>query len=169
MRHQVIDGSSRTDCLFEQLQFVRGTEYVLMDLAYGSCELLKLKDPIPFRFNGKGALIDNDYKLVATSIGHEKFELYDLRNDPKESKDILYDNLQVFKRMRSIFKKWNASVNASVGGRGYPEAEIYLGEPERQFWMTDERYTPFLFEWRKLPEYATSLKAKGEKARRKRD
>ena len=43
---------------------------------------------VPFRYGNKGALADNDYKLVATSISDQKFELYHLGLDQAESTNV---------------------------------------------------------------------------------
>lgn len=123
-------------------------------------ELVKREKPIPFRYEKKGALVDNSYKLVVNSIENELFSLYDLKSDPTESKDISKQSPERFSRMKSVFKKWNASVNASVAGNDYPEGQVNAGEPERKFWSTDERYKPFFDEWRKRPEYSSFLRRK---------
>ena len=34
---------------------------------------------IPFRYKDQGALIDNNFKLVATSLSKKEFELYNLK------------------------------------------------------------------------------------------
>ena len=126
------------------------------------------KKPIPFRFRGKGALVDNDYKLVATNIGKGSFELYNLKIDPKESKDISGDHPDVFNRMKTAFMKWNATVDASVAGKDYPEGKVRADEPESHFWTDDDRYKPYFEEWRKRPEYAGRLKARGKKKPKKK-
>ena len=123
----------------------------------------KRKEPIPFRFRGKGALVDNDHKLVATNIKNESYELYNLKTDPGESKDISKDKPELFNRMKSTFVKWNASVDASVAGKDYPEGKVRADEPVPHFWMTDERYEPFLDEWKLRQEYAGQLKQKTKK------
>ena len=62
---------------------------------------ISLKDPmfgsdakrakaIPFAMGKKGALIDNDYKLLSVKKG--KFELYNLADDHAEAKDLSSSN-----------------------------------------------------------------------------
>jgi hypothetical protein len=46
--------------------------------------------------------------------------------------------------------------------KDYPEGMAHTDEPGSHFWMTDERYKPFLNEWKKRPEYAGRFKAKKE-------
>jgi arylsulfatase A-like enzyme len=126
----------------------------------------KRKKPIPFRFRGKGALIDNEYKLIATNIENDAFELYDLKNDPAESKDISKDQPEIFKKMKSAFKKWSRQVDRSVAGKDYPEGKVRADEPQSHFWRDDERYKPYFDEWKKRPEYAEWLNKK-KKAKKK--
>jgi arylsulfatase A-like enzyme len=120
----------------------------------------KLKNrekPIPFRYNGKGAWIDNDYKLVATNIEQETFELYNLAKDPKETTDISQTNPALLNKMKSDFQKWNQSVMASVAGKDYPEGKVRDDEPKSHFWKEDEQYQPYFDEWKKRPEYKSHL------------
>ena len=115
-------------------------------------EIIDRESFIPFRFNDKGALIDNNYKLVATSLELEKFELYNLEIDPKESNDISNDYPDIFEKMKSAYLIWSESVDLSVNGKDYPEGKV-LDNPKSHFWMEDKRYEPFLNEWIKRPEY----------------
>ena len=124
------------------------------------------KKPIPFRFGNRGALVDNDYKLVAQDIRKERFELYDLGSDPQESNDLAQAKPERFGKMKSAFMKWNAEVDASVAGKDYPEGKVRSDHPAPRFWTAEERYKPFFDEWRKRPEYAGRLKSKVKKKRR---
>jgi arylsulfatase A-like enzyme len=112
---------------------------------------------IPFRFKDKGALIDNNLKLIATSLINEEFELYDLKSDPKESNNLASTRPELFKNMKSEYLEWSLSVDSSVLGRDYPENTL-LDQPERHFWMTDDRYKPYLDEFIKRPEYEKRIK-----------
>ena len=112
---------------------------------------------IPFRFNDKGALIDNNLKLIVTSLINKQFELYDLENDPKESNNIANTKPELFKKLKSEYLEWSLSVDSSVLGKDYPE-KVLLDQPEPHFWMTDERYKPFLEEFIKRPEYQERIK-----------
>jgi arylsulfatase A-like enzyme len=131
-------------------------------------KIAERKIPIPFRFGSKGALIDNDYKLVAVNIKKGAFELYNLKTDPKESKDISKDEPARFNKMKAVFRKWNATVDASVAGKDYPEGNVRADEPKAHFWTDDQRYKPYFEEWRKRPEYAGRLKPKGKKKPRRK-
>lgn len=121
--------------------------------------------PIPFRFGKQGALVDNAFKLVAQDIGKGAFALFNLADDPKESRDLSGDHPDVLKRMKAAFLEWNASVDASVTGKDYPEGRVRADEPTSHFWMDDDRYRPYFEAWAKRPEYAGSLKSGPAKRR----
>ena len=107
---------------------------------------------IPFRYKDQGALIDNNFKLVVTSIDKEKFELYDLEKDFSESIDLSSENPLIFNKMKTDYLKWSESIDSSQVGIDYPEGKV-LNNPERHFWMNDDRYKPYMREWLDRPEY----------------
>lgn len=107
---------------------------------------------IPFRYKDQGALIDNNFKLVVTSIDKEKFELYDLEKDFSESIDLSSQNPLIFNQMKTDYLKWSESIDSSQAGMDYPQGKV-LNNPERHFWMNDDRYKPYLKEWINRPEY----------------
>ena len=116
----------------------------------------KRKNKIPFRYLDKGALIDNNFKLVVTSIKKNNFELYDLLNDPKESLNISSSYPIVFQEMKDEFIEWNKSVNESINGNDYNEE--FINEDGREWWPSDKRYKPFLNDLIKRPEYTEYIK-----------
>jgi hypothetical protein len=120
-------------------------------------KLEKREIKIPFRFRDKGALIDNNFKLIVTSLTNQQFELYDLENDPKESNNLADTKSELFGTMKKDYIKWSLSVDSSVLGRDYPE-NILFDQPERHFWMKDDRYKPYLKEFVKRPEYEKRIK-----------
>ena len=111
---------------------------------------------IPFRYKDQGALVDNNFKLVATSIQKKEFELYDLENDSGETTNLAAQNPMIFNQMKKDFLKWGKSIDSSLDGIDYPEGKV-LKNPERHFWMNDERYEPYLEEWLNRPEYRDSI------------
>lgn len=88
----------------------------LLDLAPTICEMLNI--PIPFNFDGdslftpkeKGVISrsslsisyrTSDYKLIINTSEDAENELYDLKNDPREKKNIYQDNIQVSNKLES--------------------------------------------------------------------
>jgi len=118
--------------------------------------------PIPFRYQGKGALVDNRYKLVADALDLTKFEIYDLEADPKESRDIAKEQPAIAARMRQHYLAWNATVEASIAGKDYPEGKVVPADPEPAFWAATPPYQRYLPEWSKRWEYA-SVASQAEK------
>ncbi len=117
----------------------------------------KRKVKIPFRFKDKGALIDNDIKLIITSLSEMKFELYNLKNDPTESKNIANINSDLLLSMTKEYLEWNKTVNSSILGEDYVE-KIVFDQPERRFWWFDEDYKIYINEFIKRPEYEQRIK-----------
>jgi len=107
---------------------------------------------IPFRYKDQGVLLDNNYKLIATSVKENEFELFNLENDPIEAQNIAQEKPILFDQMKTEFKKWNQTVESSILGKDYPEGKV-LKNPKSHFWMKDDRYKPFLEEWSKRTEY----------------
>ena len=120
-------------------------------------DISKREKPIAFRSGSKGALVDNNYKLVTLNRETDDFQLFDLTNDPTESADISGEYPEIFENMKSMFNQWTASVDDSVAGLDYPEGEVNPTEPERHFWYDDERYAPYFEEWKDRPEYSNVL------------
>ena len=112
--------------------------------------------PIPFRHEGRVALVDNNYKLLSLDVDKGVFELYDLKNDPNETRNLIDEEVVVAKRMIEEFTDWNNSVEASIIGRDYPGG---LNEPNgyRVFWYTLPEYKPYFEQWKNRPEYKSTL------------
>jgi arylsulfatase A-like enzyme len=112
--------------------------------------------PIPFRYLGKAAVVDNNYKLISLDISKNEFELYDLANDPNETKNILGMEKEIAGQMIEKFTAWNQSVEASVAGKDYPNG---LLEPNGKnvLWNTMPEYQHYLELWKNRPEYKSTL------------
>jgi arylsulfatase A-like enzyme len=79
---------------------------------------------IPFTTKGT-ALIDGKFKLLSTGPSRNRnFVLYDLEEDPSESKDISSDHPKRFLRMKTEAEELKASVEASELGKDYPEGHV---------------------------------------------
>jgi arylsulfatase A-like enzyme len=81
--------------------------------------------PIAFWHGGRGAkdsghaaLTSNQYKLH--KLAPEKYELYDLLNDPTESKDLAAGHPDIVAQMKSSLLTWQDSVVKSLAGDDYP-------------------------------------------------
>ena len=114
--------------------------------------------PIPFRFQKRGAWIDNQWKLVATNVDKREYELFDLVTDPNESNNVANENPGRLEILRGAFESWNQSVERSVAGKDYPSGKVAVGEPMPQFWYEKSVYQPYLEDWSKRPEYQSRLK-----------
>lgn len=113
----------------------------------------KRSTSIPFFYMGKGALIDNEYKLVALSVEDQKFELYNLATDAKETTNLAATKSEIFKAMKAEYLAWYATIEDSIAGKDYPEGKVLPNETDRQFWSDDPRYFPYFEEWKERPEY----------------
>jgi arylsulfatase A-like enzyme len=117
--------------------------------------------PIPFRYTGKAAIVDNNYKLISLDISKNEFELYDLVKDPNETKNIIDIEKEITDRMIKVFHAWNQSVEESIAGKDYPNG---LLEPNGKnvLWNTLPEYQPYLEQWKNRPEYKGTLKSENQ-------
>ncbi len=121
-------------------------------------ELPRREQPIPFRHQGRGALIDNEFKLVTLDTSTDDFALYNLADDPRERTDVSEQFPEVNQRLRTAFDAWNDSVERSTAGRDYPEGKVIPADPEPRFWHTLPEYRPHLETWQERPEFKSWLK-----------
>lgn len=121
------------------------------------------KKPIPFIFKETGALVDNEYKLVVTSIEKQTFQLFDLEKDKTESTDISAVYPKKAKAMKTKFMRWYKSVEQSVNGLDYPEREVDKNEPISHFWKDNPKYEEFLKEHGNRPEYSGKFRKTNKK------
>lgn len=72
-------------------------------------------------FAGERSMMQDRYKLVVIgrTIETQKFELYDIQNDPKEEKDLAEEYPERIKEMKNEFHKWQESVLRSLTGADY--------------------------------------------------
>jgi arylsulfatase A-like enzyme len=99
---------------------------------------------IPFCFQKNAALIDGDYKLLSTNQRKgDEWRLYDLNNDPGESKDLSTELPERFARMRTEVEAMLRSVDTSAAGKDYPEGKV-IQAPRRAFWRDMAEYKPHL-------------------------
>lgn len=72
-------------------------------------------------YSGPRALVDNRYKLVLheQKDGKVKEELFDLRADPAETKNLIAEKPDLAQPLRRQLREWQESVLKSVGGADY--------------------------------------------------
>jgi arylsulfatase A-like enzyme len=74
--------------------------------------------PAAFGKNGgQVAWTENQYKLIR--LAAEKYELYDLKNDPNEKKDLAAEKPEVVANMKKALDAWQESVLKSNRGEDY--------------------------------------------------
>ena len=112
------------------------------------------EQPIGFRHTGRSALIDNDLKIVASDAASRKRELFDLGADPGETSDLSDAMPEELARLGALLDAWNASVQASADGGDYPAGDFVKDESQPGWWAEQDRYKPYLEEWRGRPELA---------------
>ncbi|MGH7945247.1 MAG: sulfatase family protein, partial [Opitutaceae bacterium] len=129
-------------------------------------DLKERAKPLPFRHQGRAALVDNRYKIVSQNLAGGTFELYDLETDLKESQDISSKQPDVNRRMQQALLAWNESVKASVAGKDYPEGKVDASEPPTRTWIGSPEYEKHLPQLRDRPEYSAAIKKSPAKAKR---
>ncbi len=123
----------------DSMMSVRDGESIL---ALFDGEIPKRNHPIPFVFLRNMALIDGSHKLLSTNKNKDdSWQLYDLSNDPSETKDVSAEHPKVFAKMRAEAQAVMRSVEASAEGKDYPEGTVL--QPQRSaFWRDMEEYKP---------------------------
>jgi arylsulfatase A-like enzyme len=113
--------------------------------------------PIPFRFGAKTALIDNQYKLLSQNHESASFELYDLENDPGETRNLAQELPDVFARMHAEWTAWNESVDKSFRGVDYPEGKVTPPDLPSIFWYDSPMYQSWLPQWKDRWEFKSYM------------
>ena len=113
------------------------------------------KTPIPFRYNGGGALVDNDFKIILDDVNADDVQLYNLTEDPTETTDLSELQPEIASEMKQMYNEWNLAVDASLRGEDYTEGTIIIPNPERRDWMLDPSYALLIPEWKDRPEFRT--------------
>ncbi|WP_041632919.1 sulfatase [Maribacter sp. HTCC2170] len=76
------------------------------------------ENPIGFIYKQKLSWVDNQYKLIRTSEDGP-FELYDLIDDPSETKNIIQDQPEIGAKMKQALFAWRETVEQSAEGKDY--------------------------------------------------
>jgi len=70
-------------------------------------------------FRGPRAILDNGYKLVIDGEKDSGIELFDLRNDPAETKNLLDSKPDTARALQARLRAWQESVLKSLRGEDY--------------------------------------------------
>ncbi len=95
-------------------------------------KLTQRPEPIAFQFGSQAALSGTRYKLVHNrgqkrprsdngQVPYAEWELYDLRNDPRETQNLAEQHPEIVARMRSQLSTWQASCQESDRGVDYQD------------------------------------------------
>ncbi len=114
--------------------------------------------PIPFRHTNRAALVDNQFKIIQPKIGIDKYELYDLENDPQETRNLIDQRPDIANKLRKALGEFNTSVQQSLAGADYPEGKVIPPDPGPRNWTQLPQYRPYFDEWKKRPEFRSRLK-----------
>jgi len=109
--------------------------------------------PLPFHYQGKAALIDNDLKIITEKVGGGKYLLFDLKADKTESKNLYEERPEEAARLTRELEAAIASIHRSQQGADYPEGKVTQEGPHGRFWHSAPEYQPFLEDWASRPEY----------------
>ncbi len=130
-------------------------------------EIGRRKKPIPFHYSGNAVLIDNDHKIIKHKKG--EYELYNLKNDKKETTNIYSDRPEIAKSLKTQIDDMIASIEKSDTGADYPEGKITKKAPERRMWRDAPEYESYLDEFNKRTTYKKYKKDKGKKKKKKKN
>ncbi|MEE3284294.1 MAG: sulfatase-like hydrolase/transferase, partial [Planctomycetota bacterium] len=120
---------------FNTANIVRGRPYIAARLQQGTTPLVKMLGNRYTRnftnfhhpeirdqdFGGARVLLENQYKLIVKTRGNkpDTLELYDVRKDPAEKKNLAKPGSPVVRNMSVKLRAWQKSVLESLAGRDY--------------------------------------------------
>jgi len=81
-------------------------------------QMAKRAKPIAFESQKQLALSDNRYKIYSNDSG-KTFEMYDLIEDPSETKNIAAEKPQLLAEMIKTLRAWQQSCDSSLDGKDY--------------------------------------------------
>lgn len=125
--------------------------------------------PLPFHYQNKAALVDNDLKIVTENTGSGKYLLFDLKADKTESQDLFAKRPEDAQRMQKALEAAIASIKQSQAGADYPEGKVTKEGPHGRPWSTMPEYKKFLSDWSQRPEYRRWANREPEKSNPKKN
>ncbi|MCM2372062.1 sulfatase family protein [Aporhodopirellula aestuarii] len=108
---------------------------------------------IPFRYQDKAAIVDNNLKIVQENIGRDKYLLFDLDADKTESNDLFSERPADAQRLRQQLDEMVESIANSQSGVDYAEGKVTREGPHGRYWREIPEYQPYLADWAQRPEY----------------
>ena len=126
----------------------------------------KRKSPIPFLIKSKAALIDGDYKLVTSNI-RSGFELYNLKDDFNESKNLSEELPERFAKMKLEMEAFIKSTKKSGQGADYAEGRV-IQKSRSEFWKNMDEYKPYFETFAKRPEFKSLAKSQNKSTKKKK-
>ncbi|MEM0927511.1 MAG: sulfatase-like hydrolase/transferase, partial [Planctomycetota bacterium] len=130
----------------------------LTPLFRGERSRLRTK-PIGFRYKNGAAMVSNDWKIFTADLGKRRgYQLYQLRQDKAESKNVASEHPEKFREMKDALTEFVRSTEASIVGKEYASGQVDPDHPEPEFWISREDYKPFFDEWETRWEYADWIK-----------
>ncbi|GJM30344.1 MAG: N-acetylgalactosamine-6-sulfatase [Cyclobacteriaceae bacterium] len=107
--------------------------YVDPELQVGTTPLVKIMDGKYIRsfrnfyhgqiteqdYTGAKAILDNRYKLVIHDQDQLVKELFDMKNDPAEARNVIAEHPEIAKKLETQLKRWQESVLNSLTGADY--------------------------------------------------
>ena len=89
----------------------------------------------------QGAMVLGPHKIYNRNRDREEsWELYQLDDDPTESKDLSKEEPELRARLVKQYLEWSASVDGSVAGKDYPEGKVTPEPPGNTCWSTLPEY-----------------------------
>lgn len=76
--------------------------------------------PIAFESANQISLVDNRYKIYSNNKGRT-YALYDLIDDPSETKDLATEKPEVLQSMKATLARWRKSCKDSLAGKDYKQ------------------------------------------------
>lgn len=114
--------------------------------------------PMAFLYRNQSAFIEGHHKLLLLGDPGEPGRLYNLEDDPGETRDLANREPDRVRLLTEQLARWREGVDASFAGKDYPEGRVIPGDPEPVFWWDKTDYAPWLKTWRDRADYRQHLR-----------
>lgn len=110
----------------------------LLPILQGAADTVRRPDEVlGYELSGNRALFRGTLKLVNNMppVGDGQWHLYDLRNDPGETKDLRAERIQDFQSMQTAYAQYARDNGVLAIPEGYnPQRQVLLNSIERYWW-----------------------------------